>query len=224
MSQSDTASFTASSFQREVAQLFFTLPESAGFAVAGGAAVIAHGLVERLTVDLDLFASKADVPRAATALVDACRMRGWRARIDPASLSSTFARLLIAKRGMSMDDALLVDLALDAPPLLPNVTTQLGPTLAPRESAGQKTLALFGRAAPRDFVDVFALAQAFGADALLRLAAERDPGFDRLVFAEMLTYLDKITDDQLDIDREMVGPLRAFYANWREELSSNRNQ
>ncbi len=41
--------------QRAVAELFFSLPESAGFAVAGGAALIARDLVDRGTRDVDLF-------------------------------------------------------------------------------------------------------------------------------------------------------------------------
>ncbi|MFJ9390323.1 hypothetical protein ACIRON_15975 [Nocardioides sp. NPDC101246] len=50
------------------------------------------------------------------------------------------------------------------------------------EIAGRKTLALFGRAAPRDFIDVFNLARRFGKPKLLELATERDLGFDRRVF------------------------------------------
>jgi hypothetical protein len=44
-------------FQVQVARIFFALPESAVFSVAGGAALIAQELVERETRDLDLFAS-----------------------------------------------------------------------------------------------------------------------------------------------------------------------
>lgn len=40
--------------QIEASRLFFTLPESAGFAVAGGAALLAQGLIHRPTVDVDL--------------------------------------------------------------------------------------------------------------------------------------------------------------------------
>jgi hypothetical protein len=41
--------------QVSAARLFFSLPESAGFAVAGGAALIARGLIQRPTRDVDLF-------------------------------------------------------------------------------------------------------------------------------------------------------------------------
>lgn len=42
---------------REVARMVLALPSAAGFALAGGGAMLEHGFVERPTVDLDLFAS-----------------------------------------------------------------------------------------------------------------------------------------------------------------------
>jgi hypothetical protein len=56
--------------QREVLRLFFGLPESAGFVLAGGAALIASGLSERPTQDVDLFTSdvRTGITDAAAAL------------------------------------------------------------------------------------------------------------------------------------------------------------
>jgi hypothetical protein len=42
-------------FQMEVARLFFALPGSAGFLLAGGAALVAQHLTTRPTEDLDFF-------------------------------------------------------------------------------------------------------------------------------------------------------------------------
>ena len=58
-----------------------------------------------------------------------------------------------------------------------------GRVLHPEEVAADKTLALFGRAAARDRVDVAALSERYTLEQLYELAAERDPGFDRSVFA-----------------------------------------
>ena len=66
----------------------------------------------------------------------------------------------------------------DAPPDFPASSTAAGPTLAPEELAGRKLLALFDRAAARDFADVRLLAQRFGKDVLLARAAQIDAGFD----------------------------------------------
>lgn len=44
-----------SAFQVALANLFFSLPESSGFLLAGGGALIAQGIVTRPTEDLDFF-------------------------------------------------------------------------------------------------------------------------------------------------------------------------
>lgn len=46
--------------QREILRLFFDLPESSGFVIAGGAALVASGLSERPTKDVDLFSGDPD--------------------------------------------------------------------------------------------------------------------------------------------------------------------
>lgn len=56
-----------SEFQIELAALFFSLPQSAGFLLAGGGALILQGIVARPTEDLDFFTSRqhgTSTPRA----------------------------------------------------------------------------------------------------------------------------------------------------------------
>jgi hypothetical protein len=98
-----------------------------------------------------------------------------------------------AWRNGDRDDEVLVDFAVDSPPHLPPTMTVLGPTLAPRELAGRKLLALFGRAEARDFADVYVLAERFGEDGLLREARAVDPGFDEQVLAQMMKTLDRFS-------------------------------
>jgi hypothetical protein len=66
----------------------------------------------------------------------------------------------------------------NAPPDFPASATAAGPTLAPEELAGHKLLALFDRAAARDFADVYVLASRFGKGVLLARAAQIDAVFD----------------------------------------------
>ena len=106
----------------------------------------------------------------------------------------------------STDAGVLVDLAVNAPPDLPPSATPAGPTLAPEELAGHKLLALFDRAAARDFADVYVLAHRFGKDVLLARAAQIDVGFDAEALAGMFATLDRFTDDEPPCPRARPRP------------------
>jgi hypothetical protein len=69
-----------SAFQLEVARLFFALPASRGFLLAGGAALLAQHLTARPTEDLDFFTALDDghVLAARDALEAAARQRAGR--------------------------------------------------------------------------------------------------------------------------------------------------
>jgi hypothetical protein len=180
-------------FQLEVARMFFALPASRGFLLAGGAALLAQHLTARPTEDLDFFTApeRGHVPAARDALEAAARQRGWiTERIHD---SDTFCRMVIR----SADSGVLVDLAVNAPPDLPASATPAGPTLAPEELAGNKLLALFAR------------------------AAQIDAGFDVRVLADMMATLDRFTDSEIPVpDGSSAAEVRAFYAAWRSELAA----
>ena len=187
------ASPELTAFQLEVTRLFLGLPVSKGFLLAGGAALLAQHLTTRPTEDLDFFTApeRGHVPAARDALEPAARQRGWDTeRIHD---SDTFCRLII--RGGAA--RVLVDLAVNAPPDFPASPTAAGPTLAPEELAGHKLLALFDRAAARDFADVYVLARRFGKEVLLARATQIDAGFDARVLAGMLATIDRFTDSEI---------------------------
>jgi hypothetical protein len=204
-------------FQLQVARLFFALPASRGFLLAGGAALLAQHLTARPTEDLDFFTApeSGHVPAARDALEAAARQQGWDTqRIHD---SDTFCRMVVR----SADAGVLVDLAVNAPPDLPASQTPAGPTLAPEELAGHKLLALFDRAAARDFADVYVLAGRFGKDVLLSRARQIDAGFDPTVFADMLATLNRFTDKEIPLTGgSSMAELRAFYAAWQSELAA----
>jgi hypothetical protein len=202
-------------FQLEVARLFFSLTASKGFLLAGGAALLAQHLTTRPTEDLDFFTTPehGHVSVACNALEVAAQERGWRTeRIHD---TETFCRLVIR----SGTAEVLTDLAVNAPPDFPPSLTAAGPTLAPEELAGHKLLALYDRAAARDFVDVYLLTQRFGRDVLLARAAQIDAGFDARVLADMVATLDRFTDNEIPVPGSLpASELRAFYTTWRSEL------
>lgn len=202
-------------FQIEVAHVFFALPSSSGFLLAGGAALLAQQLTDRPTHDLDLFTSpgRGDVMAVVAEFELAAGGRGW--VVERIQSTATFCRLVLRHSGKE----LLIDVAVDAPPGRPPSVTIVGPTFDREELAGRKVLALFDRAAARDFVDVYLLTRHFSTALLLTRASEIDAGFDRAIFAEMLGSLSRFSDGDIPLAGDDVDELRAFFATWRVELT-----
>lgn len=201
-------------FQIEVAETFFALEAARGYLVAGGAALVASGLVARSTEDLELFASAATgtVLPARDALIQALEAHGHKVAIVQSA--TTFCRMVVSGAA----GELLVDLAIDSPPVAAPKLTILGPTLAPLELAGRKLLALFGRAEARDFADVYVLAQRFGKAELLAQAAALDAGFDTTVLAQMMGTIDRFDPDEIPLVAAEVTQAEAFFRSWAQEL------
>jgi hypothetical protein len=115
--------------QGQLAELFFSLPASKGFLLAGGAALAAQGLTHRPTQDLDFFTAQGqgDVTRARDEFTSAAQGRGW--AVEHVIGTGTFCRLLVQG-----PEALLVDLALESTPAcLPRRVSQA--RRVPRESS-----------------------------------------------------------------------------------------
>lgn len=201
--------------QRQVLLWFFELPESEGFVLAGGAALLALGLSSRPTQDIDLFSSdfEVGVRAAADTLEAVVRAHGW--LVERIHDSSTFRRLVLR----IADDELVVDFAVDSPPVSQPTSTAVGTTYAADELAARKLLALFDRAEARDFVDMHTLSSSMHLDHLLPIAARLDPGFDRGVLAEALGTHTRFTNEDFRALQAEPEAVRAFAEAWRHELS-----
>jgi len=199
-------------FQVEVARLFFSLPASDRFLLAGGAALLAQNMTVRPTHDLDFFTgTPGSVQSARDELEAAAQERGW--TVDVRQSTTTFCRLVVHG-----SEDLLVDIALDSLPRQPATASFLGPTFAPEELAGRKLLALFDRAEARDFADVYVLLQTYTKSQLLSWANDIDAGFDTAVLAEQLGTLRRFLDSDLPVERAATTQLRQFFEDWRHEL------
>jgi hypothetical protein len=199
-----------SPLQEQVAGILAGLEEAEGFALAGGAALIARGEIDRRTRDLDFFGLTGDaVDRLVPAAERALRAAGVdveRIQMDPG-----FARLIVS----TADDRTELDLAADAR-LFPAEPGNPAPTLRGEELAVDKLLALFGRAEARDFVDLMAVEPRYGLDRLCELAAQKDRGFTPTVFAQMLGRFGRLRRDEFELDDTRYGQLRADVERWRE--------
>jgi hypothetical protein len=201
-----------SPLQREVARIVASLPESEGFALAGGGALIARGIVDRRTRDLDFFATTPDdVDRLLPVLERALTDAGF--EVERRQVAPGFARLIVG----GGSDRTEVDLGSDAR-LLPAEPTPDGMLVASEELAADKVLALFGRAEARDFVDVYALELRFDLERIMTLAATKDRGFDRAVLRGMLGRFQRLPRDEFEVDDEAFEDLRRAVERWVGDL------
>jgi predicted nucleotidyltransferase component of viral defense system len=205
-----------SEFQIQVARMFFSLPESDGFLLAGGSALLAGGLTSRPTQDLDFFGEKdrVSVRDVCEQFLEEAEKRAW--KCDVLQSGDLFVRLYVKGQ-----DEVLVDIAIDAAAQFPPVVSILGPTFSHEELAGRKLLALFDRAEARDFSDVYVLAEHFGKELLLLRAAAIEISFDKAVLAEMMRSLVRFSDSEIPIDEALVQSVRLFFEEWAKELHPN---
>jgi hypothetical protein len=200
-----------SPLQRRIATIVAVLPEAEDFALAGGAALIVHGAIDRTTRDLDFFGLEPQaVDRLAPVAERALRAEGL--TVERVLDNPGFVRLLVS----ADDDRTEVDLGSDAR-LFPVDQGPGFPLLTTEELAVDKVLAVFGRAEARDFVDLMAVEDRFGLDRLLEVAAEKDHGFDPLVFSDMTERFDRLRRDEFPVDDEQYGRLARIVRIWRTQ-------
>ncbi len=192
----------------------FSLAEAEGFALAGGGALIAHEVVDRTTRDLDCFCpTRAAVDRLWPAIRD--RLLSERLAVDVHQSDHGFAKMSVTDPATG--ESTQVDVGFD-PATHAAIAMPIGSVRALDDLAGDKLLALFGRAAPRDFVDVHALRDHFTRRTLQSLATAKDLGFNLAVLRDALGVLDDLPRSAFEVNDATFDLLRAEFQNWRDEL------
>jgi hypothetical protein len=200
--------------QEQVASIVAGLAEAENFALAGGAALITRGEIQRETRDLDFFGlAPDDVDRLVPAVDRALQEAGLVVR--RVQVSPGFARLIVE----SGDHSTELDLGADAR-LFPVEPHHPAPTLSGEELAVDKILAVFGRAEARDFVDLAAVEARYGLDRLFELAAEKDHGFTREMFAEMAGRFSRLRPEEFGLDRQQYEHLERKVSEWQDRARS----
>lgn len=205
-----------------VARIVFDLPQARNVAIAGGNAMLAHDLVVRPTQDLDLFTPVAsEVDPLVAALAEALRGQGARVEVD--RRGPGFCRLTVE----TVDGRqVAVEIAHDAR-LRASVQLDFGRVLHPDEVAADKTLALFGRAAARDLVDVAALTDRYPLQQLCALAEEKDSGFNASVLADAMSAAAEHPNDafaELGLSEEATSRLRSKVQEWRAAMLATNTE
>jgi hypothetical protein len=171
--------------------------------------------------DVDLFTSwqhRGEFPEMAAAVISALEAAGYKASVIMSA--ETFSRLILTDPADGAEEK--VELSVDWRAHEP-VQLSVGPVLHADDAVANKVCALFGRALPRDFLDVDAAVTSgrYTRERLLELAAEADLGFDRLLFADALGALTQITDaafTEYRTDPGAIADMRHRFAQWRQEL------
>ena len=175
--------------QREVATVALRAAARHGFALAGGNALIAHGIVDRPTDDVNLFSNQEAGVTAATEVVQtALRAAGFRAdrRDSDGGLADVFygmadgmAEWIVTAPGGQQTMLQLAYFDRSHRP----VTMDVGPVLALEDLAGSKVCALASRVEPRDYIDTAAAMRRYPVDQLIGFAKRLDPGLEDRDFA-----------------------------------------
>jgi hypothetical protein len=188
------------------------------FVITGGYAVQAHGLVDRLSRDIDV-ATESSIPMEVMAdtLIAGLTSRGWRVRVI--GIESLSARFMVTDpvHGQDCEVDLLKE-AFNWPPQ----DTQWGPVLGLDDVIGTKVRALSNRGYPRDLIDVRAAARIRShadLESLGRLHARDE--FDLEDLAARLDGAQFIEDEDFaayGLSGYDIGDLRRWAQAWCDEI------
>jgi hypothetical protein len=194
-----------------------------GFALGGGNALIAHGLIDRLTQDVDLFTNEeTGVEAAASSVEAALHDAGFAAEREgtTAELADLFDGVAegLAEWIVTAPDGqrTMLQMAYFDRAAQP-VTMDVGPVLNLEDVVGGKVCALVGRAEPRDYIDTAAALTLYTLDQVIAFARRLDPGLDDRDFADAGRRLDRWGDSvfaPFGLGPADVAELRAAFAAW----------
>ena len=206
--------------QRKLTRVALEALSGRAFALAGSGAIREHGIVDRATQDIDLFTNNMDTAAFESAINELIhQLRSTGHTVDEVLRTPQFAQLRITTaEGHSVD----MDLAMDWREHEP-VTLSVGPVLSLEDSVGSKVNALYTRAEARDYLDVDSIRASghFTDTQLMRAAAERDAGFDKVMFARQLDQAQRIRLERVaryGVDAAQLDAIKARFATWSAEL------
>jgi hypothetical protein len=209
-------------FQALVARLALAAAQPHGFALAGGNALIKHGIVDRSTVDVDLFTDQPDGVRAATGPVTAAltaaglQVEAVEDDTEPGAVFEGFDSDMAEFEVHDGTDTVLLQLVRFDRSRDP-VNCDIGPLLHLDDVIGTKVAAMVSRAEPRDFVDVAAALDRYTRDQLLDLGRRADPALTDDEFGPAFRRLDRLDDTVFalyGLDADQVAALRARFVDW----------
>jgi hypothetical protein len=209
---------------RNVAAVALRAAARHGFALGGGNALIAYGMISRPTEDVDLFTDQeTGVTAAADAVEAALVADGYLAnRQDKTSgLADVFPGMgeglaewiITAPGGRQMT----LQLAYFDRVCTPVTMEDVGPVLDLEDAVGGKVCACVSRAYERDFVDTAAALEQYSVEQVISFARRLDRGLEDRDFADAGRRLDRLPDRRFTrygLSPRDVAKLRKRFAKW----------
>lgn len=194
-----------------------------GFALGGGNALIAHGIIDRLTQDVDVFSDEEGGVEAAAGAVEAALREagfGTERRDQAGGLADIFdgmgdglAEWIVTAPG---GEQMMLQLAYFDRARKP-VIMDVGPVLDLEDVVGGKVCALASRAEPRDYLDTAAALERYSMEQMIGFARRLDPGLADRDFADAGQRLDRWGDGvfaPFGLSPQDVATLRERLAAW----------
>ncbi len=205
--------------QKSFLDAFFRQPIARQFYLTGGTALSEFYLRHRYSEDLDLFTLDEGAFAAAVSSLPAlASLLGGTLNEGVATITYRQAFLEVAG-----EPELRIDLVRDVGPQFGD-KTHSGNIIVDSELdiAVNKTTALFGRAATKDFVDLyFLLKRGYDIDELIRLAKQKDTGFSEFYFSGMLRENQRIQNLPRMVQPITVDELQRFFEPLAERIMRN---
>jgi Nucleotidyl transferase AbiEii toxin, Type IV TA system len=212
-----------SDLHREVAAIALRAAAPHGFALGGGNALLAHGITERPTLDVDVFSDEqGGVEAAAGAVEHALRQAGFATeRWDKTGgladifdgLGEGLAEWIVTTPG---GEQMMLQMAYFERARRP-VIMDIGPVLDLEDVVGGKVCALASRAEPRDYLDTAAALDRYSVEQMISFARRLDPGLTRNDFVDAGRRLDQWGDQvfaPFGLGPQDVTALRERFAAW----------
>lgn len=212
-----------SPIQKTILHHFGNTPDSEQFYLTGGTALAYFYLKHRKSNDLDFFTSIPEIITPFSHQLEAT-LKGQEMSVERRRGFHSFVEFFVKKE----KEATIVQLALDSAfrfdqtvefPEYPHLKVD---SLV--DIASNKLLALFGRAALRDFIDVYSLVkkELFTLDDLMDKAKKKDLGFDLywlgIAFERIKTFDQNSTEMLLLMEPLDFRDLVAFFDHWLEKI------
>jgi len=206
--------------QKVVLKVFSELPDQEQFYLTGGTALAEFYLGHRLSYDLDLFTGLDGLVQPVSYKLEEIAGE-HQLGIQVVRRFVTYAEFLITYQ----DEQIKVDLALDSPfRFQPAIRFDLGFWVNNfSDLCVDKLLAYYGRAEPRDAVDLYFILQLTGAGTLLEQARQKDPGFDLYWFSVALNRCLDFPDEPERWPVKMLADwnpqkIKSHFNSWSIEL------